>query len=102
MFIQSDYSLLKSKLFIKDAISIVKEKGFKKIVLSDTNFSALLEFYYASKKADLEPVFALQAEYTGVKYLFIAHNKKGLEELFFYEYHKFSTEAFIVHVYGFC
>jgi DNA polymerase-3 subunit alpha len=81
MIFISDFSLLDSSLTIKKAVELAKEKGFKKVILADSNLSGALTFYYAAKGADLEPVIGVQGVYNGVKYLFISHNRHGYSAL---------------------
>jgi len=81
MFLQTDFSLFSSTLSAKKGVALIKEAGYSEVVLSDTNLSGLLNFYYAAKKVDIKPIIALRKEYLGVEYLFISKNVIGYSVL---------------------
>jgi DNA-directed DNA polymerase III PolC len=77
MIVKSDYSLFHSTLTMNKLVKNVKDLGFQKIILADNNLSGALTFYYAAKKEGLMPILGVTGIFSGVEYLFIAHNSKG-------------------------
>lgn len=81
MIFKTDYSLFDSALSIKLAVEQVKELGYTKGVIADSNLSGAVTFYKAAKAAGITPVIALVKEIEGVTYLLVSLNNKGFSEL---------------------
>jgi len=94
MIVMTDFSIFNGVLTVNKAVDFVKEKGFKKIVLADTNLSGALTFYYAAKKADIMPIIGVQGLFKNVKYLFIAHNANGYSLLTQAETYGYNEDIF--------
>ena len=77
MLVRTDFSLFKSALKIEDAVTLSEDIA----VLCDNTLFGVLPFVYESRKQDKLPVISVEKVVGGAKYIFIALNKKGYDEL---------------------
>ena len=77
MFVKTDFSLFQSALSIEKAVSACDNIA----VLSDSNMFAVLPFVYECRNQKKTPIIAVEKQLLGAKYLFIALNKLGYQEL---------------------
>ncbi len=61
-YMQSEYSLLKNTIPLKDLVEVTKKNGFQWIGLADDNLHALYRFIQMSEKAGLKPIIGLKLD----------------------------------------
>jgi len=81
MIIKSHFSILNSSLRIPEAISKLKEGGFKVAILADKNMFGVLDFYNECKKQEILPIISSELKTGGLTYQVISKNGKGYENL---------------------
>jgi len=95
----SVYSLMEGTIFTSDLVEIAKKRGFKYLVLTDTNgFYGLINFIQACKNAGITPIIGSKIKSSSFNGLLIARNMRGYSQISAAKYPRLSQSFILMEI----
>ena len=78
---QTEYSMLKNSIHLKDYVTKAKEYGYQMLSITDDNLRGHYKFYNLCIENGIKPLIGLELKENDFKILLYAYNKEGYKNL---------------------